>query len=414
MKVQLEELSSTRRRLEVEVPAERVREVLQGIYKELRQKAVLKGFRKGKAPLSLVKTLYKDWIEKEAVSRLIEQTLPEVLRQEALEPVVYPEVRPGSIREEAPFIYTALVEVKPEVKLNRYKGFKLQVKRPKELTDEDVQREIESMREYMAQMRPLEEQREVREGDWVLLDFEAYRDGRLVEGGKAENHLIEAGSGRMVAGFEEALIGMVPGQEKEFRLRMPEDHPRKDLAGQELTFRVKVKELKKRVLPPLDDEFAKELGFQGLEELKQKVREDLKRRLDEERQGFLRQKVLEALLEENPVEVPESLVRLRAGELFERIRARIGGVPEEKVKEVFGQCLSIAERELKAAYLVEEVAKLEGVEVKEEEVEAQLEALRVPEAMRGVPSVRTQVKGDLLRQKVFDLIIRESEVVYED
>lgn len=414
MKVQLEELSSTRRRLEVEVPAERVREVLEGIYKELRQRAVLKGFRKGKAPLTLVKTLYKDWIEKEAVSRLIEQTLPEVLRQEALEPVVYPEVRPGSIKEEAPFVYTALVEIKPEIKLNRYKGFRLQVKRPKELTEEDVQKELEGMRQYMAQMKPLEEQRGVREGDWVLLDFEAYQDGRLVEGGNVENHLVEVGSGRMVPGFEEALIGMVPGQEKEFRLRMPEDHPRKDLAGQELTFKVRVKELKQRVLPSLDDEFAKGLGFQGLEELKQKVREDLKRRFEEEHQGLLRQRALEALLEENPVEVPESLVRLRAGELFERIRARVGGIPEEKVKEVFGQCLAIAERELKVAYLVEEVARLEGVEVKEEEVEAQLDALRVPEAMRGSPSIRAQVKGDLLRQKVFDFIIRESEVLYED
>lgn len=414
MKVQLEELSSTRRRLEVEVPPERVREVLEGIYKELRQKAVLRGFRKGRAPLSLVKALYKDWIQKEATSRLIEQTLPEVLKQEALEPVVYPEVRPGSLKEEAPFVYTALVEVRPEVKLNRYKGFVLQVKRPKELSEEDVQREIERMREYMAQIKPLEEQREIREGDWVLLDFEAYKDGKLVEGGKVENHLVEVGSGRMVPGFEEALIGMTSGQEKEFQLKMPEDHPRKDLAGQELTFRVKVKELKQKVLPTLGDEFAKEMGFQGVEELKQKVREDLKKRFEEEYQGLLRQKALETLLEENPVEVPESLVRLRAGELFERIRVRVGGIPEEKVKEVFGQCLSIAERELKVAYLVEEIAKLEGIEVREEEVEAQLEASGVPEAMRSSPSLRAQVKGDLLRQKVFDLIIRESEVVHED
>lgn len=412
MKVQLEELSATRRRLQVEVPSEKVQEVLEGIFREIRKKAKIKGFREGRAPLSIVKSLYRDYAHREAVSRLVEETLPEAFKAHSLEPVAVPEIEPGDFSEADPFVYTALVDVRPEVKLQRYKGLKIQVEELEPVGEEEVQRELDRMREYAAQLKPLEGSREVRKGDWVLLDFVAYLEGKPVKDGRAENHLVEVGSGSMIPGFEDALIGMVPWEEKEFTLRMPDDHPRADLAGREVTFRVTVKEIRQKVLPELDDEFAKDMGYETLEGLRDSVRKELERRREEQQRALLRQKALEELLEHNPLEVPQSLVEERARELLGRIQARVGNIPRDKLAETYEQCRTIAEREIKTLYLVEEIAKAEGITVEDSELEEYLKELRVPEALWQSEEVRERARRELVREKVFELLIREAEVVH--
>ncbi|RLA81417.1 MAG: trigger factor [Deltaproteobacteria bacterium] len=412
VKVNIEELSATRRRLEVELPPERVKAVLEGVYKDLRRRVKIKGFRVGKAPLDLVKSLYRDLAHQEAVSKLIEETLPQALSEGGIKPLVTPQVEAGPFSPESSFTYKATVEVRPKVELRSYKGLKLRVKKPSDVTEEDVQRELERMREYAAQMRPVEDRDEVQRGDWVLVDFEAFDGDRPVREGKVENHLFEVGSGSMIPGFEEAIIGAKVGEQRELLLRMPEDHPREELAGKEILFRVRVKEIRTKVLPPLDDEFAKDLGYEDLKSLKAKVREELERRRSEEERAALRQAALERLLEENPFEVPPTLVEQRAAELFRRLEERSVSIPADKEAEVLEQCRRIAEREIKTAYLVEEIAKAEGVEIKDEEIEEHLNRGKVPEALRANEGFLSQVKGDLLKQKVFDLLIKEAQVEY--
>ncbi len=412
MKVNIEELSATRRRLEVELPPERVKAVLEGVYKDLRRRVKIKGFRVGKAPLDLVKNLYRDLAHQEAVSKLIEETLPQALSEGGIKPLVTPQVEVGSFSPESPFTYKATVEVRPKVELRSYKGLKLRVKKPSDVTEEDVQRELERMREYAAQMRPVEDRDEVQRGDWVLVDFEALDGDRPVREGKVENHLFEVGSGSMIPGFEEGIIGAKVGEQRELLLRMPEDHPREDLAGKEILFRVRVKEIRTKVLPPLDDEFARDLGYEDLKSLKAKVKEELERRRSEQERAALRQAALERLLEENPFEAPPTLVEQRAAELFRRLEERSGSIPADKEAEVLEQCRRIAEREIKTAYLVEEIAKAEGVEIKDEEIEEHLNREKVPEALRANEGFLSQVKGDLLKQRVFDLLIKEAQVEY--
>ena len=415
MKVSVEELSSTRRRLQVEVPPERVRETLEEIYRDLRRRVRVKGFRAGRAPLDLIKSLYRDYAYQEAVSKLIEETLPKALEEGSVQPLLTSQVEPGSLSPSTPFSYQAIVEVKPQVDLKGYKGLKLKVKRAEKVKEEEVEAELERMRDYAAKMQPVEDRDQVDEGDWVLLDFEAFLEGRPVRDGRVENHLLEVGSGTLVPGLEEGLVGARVGEEREIPVKMPEDHPREDLAGREVTFKAKVKEIRRKVLPAIDDEFAKDMGYKDLEALRTKVKEELQRRRQEEERLALRQAALEALLEANPVETPPTLVANRAKELLQRLRERSGpSFPEEKEEELLEQCRRIAERETKVAFLVEEIAKREGIEVSEEEIGQRLTERGTPEPLKADEALRSQVKGDLLREKVFDLLVQEAEVEYVD
>jgi len=414
VKVQLQDLSSTRKRLEVEVPPERVGKVVEAVLREVQKRAHIKGFRKGKAPLQLVKTLYKDQVENEAIERLLKETLNEVLEKENIEAITVPKVEAGPLEENKAFTYWAIVDVRPQVTLKEYKGLRLEVKRFKPIDEEAVSEHIKLMQEQLAQLRPVEGRDEVKKGDWVLVDFETRMDDKLVPGGKVENHLFEVGSGTMIPGFEEAIEGMRVGETKEFSLVMPSDHPREDLAGKEVMFRVTLKEIRERVLPPVDDHFAKDLGFENLEDLKSKVKEELERRQREAEKAFLRQRLLEELLEKNPLEVPQSLVERRAQELLRRIEERVPSLSEEKLQEAYGDCLKIAEREFKTFYLVEEIAKREGINVGEEEIDEYLKASQVPEPLFKSPSLRDRAKRELKREKVFEFLLKEAQIEYVD
>lgn len=414
MKVQLQDLSATRKRLEVEVPPERVEKVLEVVLREIQKKANIKGFRKGKAPLELVKTLYKDQVENETIERLLKETLNEVLEKEKIEALTVPKVEAGPLEENKAFTYWALIDVRPQVSLQEYKGLKLELKKFKPIDEEAVSEHIKLMQQQLAQLRVVEGRDQVKRGDWVLVDFETRMDGKLVPDGKVENHLFEVGSGTMIPGFEEAVEGMRVGETKEFSLLMPADHPREDLAGKEVVFRLTLKEIRERVLPPVDDNFAKDLGFENLEDLKNKVKEELERRQKEAEKALLRQKLLEALLEKNPLEVPQSLVERRALELLKRIEERVSSLSEKKRQEAYLDCLKIAEREFKTLYLVEEIAKTEGISVGEEEIDEYLRASNIPEPLFKSSSVRDRAKRELEREKVFEFLLKEAQIEYVD
>jgi len=414
VKVQLQDLSATRKRLEVEVPPERVGKVLEVVLREIRKRANIKGFRKGKAPLELVKTLYKDQVENATIERLLRETLNEVLEKEKIEALTVPKVEAGPLEENKAFTYWALIDVRPPVSLQEYKGLKLELKKFKPIDEETVSEHIKFMQQQVAQLRVVEDRKQVKRGDWVLVDFEIRMDEKLVPGGKVENHLFEVGSGTMIPGFEEAIEGMRVGETKEFSLLMPPDHPREDLAGKEVVFRVTLKEIRQKVLPPVDDNFAKDLGFENLEDLKNKVKEELERRQKEAEKALLRQKLLEALLEKNPLEVPQSLVERRALELLQRIEERVPSLSEERRQEAYLDCLKIAERELKTLYLVEEIAKTEGINVGEEEIDEYLKASNIPEPLFKSSSIRDRAKRELEREKVFEFLLKEAQIEYVD
>ncbi len=412
MRVRVEELSATKRRLRVQIPPSTVRETVDEVYRELRRRVKLKGFRPGKVPIEVLKSLYRDQAHREAISQLIEKTYPEAISRKSLEPVSAPQIEPGDFSPEKSFTYTALLEVRPPVELKKYKGLEIKVGKKGRVTDKEIREELERLRNLYGRLKIAEGRKRVKKGDWVLLDFEGFLEDRPIKDSRTENYLLEVGSGTMVPGFEEALIGMEVGKEGEFKVTFPQDHPRRDLAGKEVLFRAKVKEIREKILPELDDEFAKDLGAADVGELRKRVREELERRKEEDYWRRMREAILDELIASNPVEVPSSLLQDRAQAIYERWRREGGGDTDERVWEA---CVKAAERDMKAAFLLEEIARREGIEVKEEEVEERLKEIskqmgRELRLLRNDEKVVDGVRTELLNRKVVDLLIKEANV----
>jgi len=406
----------------VEVPTLQVTEVIESLYKDLQKRAKIKGFRPGRIPRDILERHYRDYVKEKAISYLINETYPKAISQESIEPIAPPLIDAGEFAPERPFGYSAVVEVRPRIEIKGYKGLKLKGQR-EEVTLEEVEGELERIRGLHSQVRQVEGRDRVGEGDVVLLDFQGLLGTRPIREGKAENYLLEVGSGTMVPGFEEGLIGKKTGVEKEIKVAIPPDHPRKDLADKEVTFRVKVKEIKQRVLPPLDDEFARDVGdYKNLKDLREKIRRDLQRAKERKFKEELRHEVITQLLQENPLEVPSYLVQRRKQELLQEVKFRLaaqqrGLLPEEE-RELQEEYLKVAEREVKASFLLEEIALQNGIEVAEGELEDRLKEMaraynRTLEELKQDSSLLAVLRQSLQREKVLDLLIAEAEIEYE-
>jgi len=423
MKVNSEELGPTKKRLQIEIPPPQVKEVVESLYRDLKKRAKIKGFRPGKIPRDILERYYGDYVKEKAISYLINETYPKAISQESIEPIAPPLIDAGDVAPERPFSYSAVVEVRPRIEVRGYKGLRLRGRR-EEVTPEEVEEELERIRGLYAHLRQVQGRNRVKYGDVVLLDFQGFIDKRPIREGKEENYLLEVGSGTMVPGFEEGLIGKRVGAKEEIKVNIPSDHHRKDLAGKEVTFRIEVKEIRERVLPPLDDEFAKDVGdYKSLEELRQKIKADLQEAKQRQLKEELRQEVVEQLLQNNPIEAPSYQVQQRVQELLQEAKVRAASQhrelsPEEE-RGMREEYRKIAQREVKTSLLLEEIAVREGIEVKEEEVQERLKELarsynKPLENLKQDSSLLVLLQRSLRREKVLELLISWAEVDYED
>jgi trigger factor len=420
MKVNAEEISPTKKRLQVEVPPPQVKEAVESLYRDLNKRVKVKGFRPGKTPRDVLEKHYGAYIKEQAISHLINKTYPQAVSQEALKPIAPPSIDTGDLTVESPFTYSAVVEVKPEIsEVTGYKGLRLKGKKEK-VTAKEVRAELERFRGMYAQLEPVTERDRVQKGDTVLVDLDGFLGTRPIRDGKTENSLVEVGSGSMVPGLEEGLIGKQAGTQEEITVAFPDDHPRKDLAGKEVNFRVTIKEIRQRVLPQLDDEFAKDVGeYRDLDELKEKIKTDLEAAAEHRLKEELRQTAIDQLLQANPVEIPDYLIDQRTTELLQDLKVRMaaqrrGLLPEEEDK-TRAEHRKIAEREIRASLLLEEISRQESIEVRPEEVQERLEEMarayqRPLEELRQNPSLEAAVQRSLQREKVLDFIIAEAHI----
>jgi trigger factor len=422
VKVNAEELSPTKKRLEVEIPPPQVKEAVESLYRNLNKRVRIKGFRPGKTPRDVLERHYGDYIREQAISTLINETYPKAISQESIEPIAPPTIDSGALTVEGPFTYSAVVEVRPRIAVTDYKGLRLQGRKDK-VTAKEVTEELERLRMMHAQVKQVEEREHVQKGDVVLIDFQGFLGTRAIRDGKAENYLLEIGSGTMVPGFEEGLIGKERGGQEEVRVVFPADHPRKDLAGKEVTFQVAVKEIRQRVLPSLDDEFAKDVGdYKNLKELKEKVAEDLQTAKEHSLKEELRQAAINQLLQANPIEIPSYLVQRRTDELLQDLRMRMPpqqqDLPPEEEQKVKEEYEKIAEREVRASFLLEGIVQQESITVTTEEVEERLGEMartyqRPLEDLKQNSSLVAVVRRGLQRERVLDFIIAAAEVKYK-
>jgi trigger factor len=319
--------------------------------------------------------VYGDEVKGQVLTRLVEQSLGEVFKERGLKVISEPEVEADALEEGRDFAFSATVEVKPEVEAKNYRGLELKKARLS-VDDDQVERTLQRVRDAHAQWVPVEDRRVVQRGDFLTLDFFGSIDGKPLPGGKSENYALEVGGVNTLPDFEEALIGLTKDTEHTISVPYPADYFNKELAGKVAQFSVTVREIKNKVLPPLDDEFAKDRGdCATLEELKQKIRSQLEAELREFQTGELKEQLMDCLVEAHSFDVPPSMIDHQVRYLLERHqksrqRAQSG---EPSTEELRNELRPHAQRQVKATLILEKIAQLEKVEVSDAEVQKRVE-----------------------------------------
>ncbi|MBI4523421.1 MAG: trigger factor [Deltaproteobacteria bacterium] len=424
MKVDVSVINPFRRRIRVEVPAAVVNKEFSEAYESVGRRARIKGFRPGKAPRSVLQGLYRDEVRGQVLSRLVERSLHQVFQEQGLNVVSRPEVDTDNLEEGTDFGFSALVEVKPEIQVNHYIGRELE-KVKAQIDDNQVEATLHQLQESYAQLEPVEDRDIVAPGDFVVVDFTGSIDGQPFPGGRTENYLLQVGSGKALPEFEEAIIGLRRNGEHPVRVSYPEDHPNRDLAGKTVVFSVVIREIKKKTLPPLDDEFAKDHGeYNSLDELRKKIRSQLEGELQQIQTTALKEQLLGQLIDSHPFEVPPSMVERQMHHLIQRHESRLGAQGaaaqsrkpslEELRKDLHPQAV----RQIKAMLLLEKIAELERIQVSEEEVKARIDRLVRSAGEKGAAvrefyggaDARDDLQSQMIYERTLDYLFQHASI----
>jgi len=379
VKTEVTELPDSRARVEVEVPADLVGRGLQRAARALAKEMRMPGFRKGKAPPSLViQRLGFGTVLQDAIRESLPEWYEQGLLSSGVSPVGDPNIEIVSAPEAEgePLEFKFEIGVRPPAKLGEYKGLAVG-KAEAEPTDEIVDREVERIREGFAKLEPVE--RAAADGDVLLVDFEGLRDGKAFEGGKANDYLLELGGGQLIEGFEEQLTGAEAGEERKVEVTFPEDYQAEELAGEDAVFKVEVKEVREKVLPELDDDFASEASeFETLEELRADISKRVSEAVDERAEQDFRVAAVDAAVDAATVDMPDALVQARAEERWDRVERQLAArgmdpnaylqMQGKTREELLEESKPDAERELKREAVLAAIAEAEAIEVSEEEM----------------------------------------------
>ena len=430
MKVSANELSKNRVELTIEVPEEVFEESLQKAYKVVVKKVNVPGFRNGKAPRAILERMYGREILMEdalqdAVPKAFKQALEEVKDQYIA--VSDPEYDMVQMEKDKPFIFKAVFDSKPEVKLGQYKGLEVE-KSSIEVKEEEIDAELEKMRQRYAKLLVIEDGSAV-EHDVLTIDFLGKIDGEPFEGGTGENYPLELGSHTFIPGFEEQLGGVKVGEVKDVAVNFPTDYHAEELAGKEAVFTVTVKEIKRKELVPLDDEFAKDVSeFATMQELRQDTENKLKESAEKKAELELRETVVNKVVEKSEMEVPESMIENRNAEMINDFVYRLSqqGIPFEKYLEVTNsniedikkQYRPQAESLVKADLVLEQIAKVESIEASAAEIDEEIKKTaerfqQEPQKIREVLEKEGQIASmefGIMLDKTVDFIIEQAKV----
>ncbi|WP_054706875.1 trigger factor [Bacillus sp. JCM 19041] len=414
--------------LTIEVEADKVNDALDKAFKKVVQKVNVPGFRKGKMPRGLfekqfgVESLYQD-----ALDFVLPDAYASAVEEAGIFPVDRPEIDVESIGKNETLVFKATVTVKPEVKLGDYKGLEVEVPST-EVTDEDVQEELTKLQERHAELIVIEEG-EIQDGDTAVLDFAGYANGEAFEGGTAENYSLEIGSNSFIPGFEEQLVGLKSGDEKDVEVTFPEEYHAEDLAGQPATFKVKIHDIKRKELPALDDEFAKDANekVESLDELKTELRTTLEEQKKMDSDNAVRDALLEKAAEQAEINVPEAMVTSETDRMLQEFGQRLqsqgmsldmyfqfSGQTEEDMREQFKED---AGKRVRVNLTLEAISEAENVEVSEEEVEEEVQKMadmyqRSADEIKALLAAQgglENVKGDLKMRKAIEVLVDHSK-----
>lgn len=422
MSLQVEKLEHNMAKLTIEVPAEELEKALETAYQKNKNKISVPGFRKGKVPRNMIEKMYGPAIfYEDAANELIPDAYKKALDECEEEIVSAPKIDVTQIEKGKDFIFTAEVAVKPEVTLGKYKGIKVD-EADLAVTEEEINAQIEKERENSARTISVED-RPVKDGDITTLDFEGFVDGVAFEGGKGTDYPLTIGSGSFIPGFEEQLIGAELNKEVEVNVTFPEDYHAKDLAGKPATFKCKIKDIKEKELPELDDEFASEVSaFDTMAEYKEDVKKSLEMKKADAAKIAKEEAVIDAVIEDAKMDIPDAMVETEQRQIIEEFsqRMRMQGLTMEQYMQFTGmtpqalmeQTKPQALKRIQSRLVLEAVAKAEDLKASEEDYAAeikdmsekyQMEEDKIKE-MLGEKG-KKQVEEDLAIRKAVDFLV---------
>lgn len=412
--------------LTFEIEQSKIKEGLDKAFVKVRKTLNVPGFRKGKVPRQIFNQRFgEEALYQDALDILLPEVYSDAVDEAGIDPVDTPQVNVESMEKDQTWVLSAEVTVKPEVKLGDYKGLEVE-KRDPALTDEEVDAELKSMQERQAELVIKEDA--ATDGDTVVLDFEGFKDGEPFEGGKAENHSLEIGSGQFIPGFEEQLVGLKADDEKEITVTFPEEYHAEDLAGQEAVFKVKVHEVKTKEVPELDDELAKDIDeeVESLAELKGKVTKRLQEAKEDSVKQAKQDEVVAKAVENAEVEIPHSMIHHEADHLMSHFTQDLqaqGLTPElyyqftgQTAEGMHDQMEQDAEKRVKMNLVLEAIAEAEGIEPAEAEIDEEVSTLAEnynmeKDAVRAALGDLKELKADLKIRKAIEVLVDSAKEV---
>lgn len=439
MKLEVTELGPMKRALKIEVPPEEVNRRFSQAYTELNRHVRIPGFRPGKAPVALLEQRYAKTVEEDVVRSLVPDYYDRAIRQSGIVPVLVeiPPVERIKIKKGSAFSFTATVEIKPKIELRDYRPPNPISLKPdkRTITDEQVNHTVEALREQQAQLHPAPPEKVLAEGDFAVLDVEGFLDLAPLPGAKKEGQLHKVGSKAPILGVEVDLhlLGKKQGDFVEISETYPETHPDAGVAGKTVVFRVRIVGVKEKKLPDLDDEFAKDCGhYASLEELRDKLREEMEIALKKDIEAKYKDAVIKRLEETHHFEIPETLVERELTSIVRSIlgqrRRQSGHTPEsedplerqEEIKKLREEHMAEATRRVKLGLILEAIAEREGLTVDDEDITAEIERLAAevklsPDEVRrlimaGGEESQDELKGRILADKAVDFVYRHAVI----
>lgn len=428
MSVQVEKLEKNMAKLTIEVPAEELDKAIQSAYQKNKGKISVPGFRKGKVPRQLIEKMYgKEVFYEDAANELLPTAYEEAVEECTEEIVSSPKIEVTQIEAGKPFIFTAEVALKPEVKLGKYKGVKVE-KQDTTVTDEEITAELEKERESNARTIEVTD-RAVKDGDIATIDFEGFVDGVAFEGGKGENYPLTIGSGSFIPGFEEQLIGKNKDEKVEVNVTFPEDYHAEDLKGKAALFKVTIKEIKEKEIPELDDEFASEVSeFDTLDEYKADIKAKLTEKKEKDAKNAKEEAVIDAIIADAAMEIPEAMLETQQRQIVQDFAQRLQmqglsleqyfqftGLDAEKMLE---QVKPQAERKIKSRLVLEAIVAAENIQASDEDYEEELKRMgevynmevdKVKEMLGDNEKAIGQIKEDLAITKAVEFVVKEAK-----
>ena len=412
-------------KLEITVEAEEFENAMKKVYFQNAKYFNIPGFRKGKAPMNIVEKYYGEQIfYEDAFNDVATESYDEALKENKIEAVSKPEVDIKQMEKGKDLIYTVVVQTKPEVKLGKYKGIELK-KVEHKVEDKDIEHELGHMQDHNSRLVSVED-RALENGDIATIDFEGFADGKAFEGGKAEGHELEIGSGSFIPGFEDQLVGMKIDEDREIKVTFQKEYFSKDLAGKEAMFKVKLHEIKKKELPELDDEFAKDVSeFDTLEELKSSIKERLETSAKQKEKYETEENAVKAVCEDVKVDIPAGMIEAEIdntirdfeqrlsyqGLNFEQYLKMLGKTEEEMRKEYEPQAIEA----IKSRLVLEAIIKAEKIKATQKEIDAKMKEMaesygKKVEELKENENLAKYLKEGIETEKAIEFIVENAKI----